>query len=74
MKLLYVQCTIASNTVNQRGLFYWKSTTGTTKAAIEANNGIHCLRKRIEKFPLLKESGMAYNVKLTKGTLHYFRA
>ena len=29
--------------------FYQKS----TKAAIEANNGTYCLRKRIEKFPLI---------------------
>ena len=36
------------------GLFYRKSTIGTTKAAIEANNGTYCLRKRIEKFPLPK--------------------
>ena len=33
--------------------FYRKSTIGTTKAAIEANNGTYCLRKRIEKFPLI---------------------
>ena len=39
----------------QRGLFYRKSTIGTTKAAIEANNGT-VLRKRIEKFPLLISS------------------
>ena len=34
------------------GFFYQKSTIGTTKATIEANNGKYCLRKRIEKFPL----------------------
>ena len=33
--------------------FYRKSTIGTTKAPTEANNGIYCLRKRIEKFPLV---------------------
>ena len=32
--------------------FYWKSTIGTTIAAIEANNDTYCLQKRIEKFPL----------------------
>ena len=34
--------------------FYQKSTTGTTKAAVEANNGTYCLRKQIEKFPLIR--------------------
>ena len=33
--------------------FYRKLTIGTTKAAIEANNGTYCLRKRIEKFPVI---------------------
>ena len=34
--------------------FYRKSTIGTTKSAIEANNGTNnFLRKRIEKFPLM---------------------
>ena len=33
-------------------IFYRKSTIGTTKAVIEANNGTYCLRKRIEKFRL----------------------
>ena len=32
--------------------FYRKSIMGTTKAAIKANNGTYCLRKRIEKFSL----------------------
>ena len=32
---------------------------GTTKAAIEANNGTHCLRKRIEKFPLIRRYSKA---------------
>ena len=34
-----------------RNLFS-KSTIGTIIAAIEANNDIHCLQKRLEKFPL----------------------
>ena len=34
--------------------FYRKSTVGTTKAAIEVNNGTYCLRKRIKKFPLVQ--------------------
>ena len=33
--------------------FYEKSTIGTTKAAIEANNDMYCLRKGIKKFPLV---------------------
>ena len=39
-------------TCNSGDFFYRNSTTGTTKGAIEANNGTYCLRKRIEKFPL----------------------
>ena len=37
---------------NSGDFFYRKSTIGTTKAAIEANNEVYCLRKRTEKFQL----------------------
>ena len=40
------------NSLNSGDFLYRKSTIGTTKAAIEANNGAYCLRKRIEKFLL----------------------
>ena len=35
--------------------FYRKSTIGTKIAAIEANNDMHCLQKRTDKFPLRRE-------------------
>ena len=38
--------------ISQQGLFLSEVNNRETKAAIETNKGLYCLRKRIEKFPL----------------------